>query len=137
MTTPAPTDATLGPEVRIVVDGELARLSTPDHALIVLDGVRRHGAGFAAWLRVRDTPPEDPTCLLRFEQHYAGQWETIDDLIVDTVEALAWREDLDELRLRNHIPANYLIWDRNALIGRIHATHSLVELDGLTYAFTR
>lgn len=137
MTTPAPTGAALGPEARTVVDRELGRLSAPDHELVVLDGVRLHGAGFAAWLRLREAPPEDPTCLWRFEQHYAGQWENIDDLIVDTVEALGWREDLDELRLRNHIPANYLIWDRDALIGRIHATHSLVELDGLTYAFTR
>lgn len=92
---------------------------------------------FRPLVRMGATAPEDPTCLWRFEQHYAGQWESIDDLIVDTVEALGWREDLDDLRTRNHIPSEYLMWDRDALIGRIHTTHSLIELDGLTHAFTR
>lgn len=126
-----------GPEAKRVIDSVLSRLTHPEDELRVLEGVLTHGAGFAAWLMLDDTAPQEPTLIHRYEQCYADAWETVDDLITDTVEALGWREELSELRKRHGIPEEYLSWNRTALLVRLREMYSLVELDGVTHAFHR
>lgn len=124
-----------GPEARRVVDRTLARLSHFEDELRVLEGVRDYGAGFAAWLLLRDTAPEEPTLIHRYEQSYADAWESLDDLITDTIEALGWREELTALKVRNAIPDDYLTWNHDAFHARLHDIYDFIELDGLTHAF--
>jgi hypothetical protein len=132
-----PPYTTPGTEARGLIDQTLARLSSIDDELRVLQGFADHGAGFAAWLRLARTAAEEPTLIHRYEQCYADAWDDLDDLVTDTIEALGWREDLTELRTRNGIPEDYLQWNQSAFHARLQEMYDFVELDGLTHAFHR
>jgi hypothetical protein len=120
-----------GPQAERVVKSVLERLTRLEDELRVVEGFLSHGAGFAAFLRLKDTAPDDPTLIWRYEQCYADAWDSLDDLAMDTIEALGWREDLAELKQRSGIDDDYLTWNYAALYGRLHEMYDFIELDAL------
>ncbi|MBZ4488114.1 hypothetical protein LQ938_11425 [Microbacterium sp. cx-55] len=126
-----------GAEAQRTIDTILGRLSNPEDELRVIEGVLTHGAGFAAFLRLTDTAPEDPTLIRRYEQCYADAWNSIDDLVIDTIEALGWQAELATFKQQNGVPDDYLTWNHTAFHDRLNDMYSFVKLDGVTHAFYR
>jgi len=126
-----------GPQAEHIVRTVLERLSRVEDEFRIVEAFVTHGAGFAAFLRLKDTAPDDPTLMWRYEECYADAWESLDDLVTDTIEALGWREALADFRKAEGIPDTHLVWNHAALYGHLHEMYDFVELDGLIHAFHR
>jgi hypothetical protein len=124
-----------GAEAEHTVRRVLERLTSIDDELRIVDAFLTHGAGFAAYLHLNDTRPDDPNIAEKYEAVYADAWDSLDDLATDTIEALGWREGLTEFMTTAGIPENYLTWNLTEAHGHLHDMYDFVELDRLTHAF--
>lgn len=126
-----------GPQAEHTIFGVLERLPHAEDELRIIGAFLEHGAGFAAYLRLKDTRIDDSDIATKYWACYADAWDTLDDLATDTIEALGWREALAEFMSTAGIPDDYLTWNLSHVHGHLHDMYDFVELDGITHAFHR
>ncbi len=83
-----------------------SEFTEPQILTTVASGISKHGYGFAAWASHVGAKPEQ---LSRFEEHYLGEWSSVEDYAVRDVDA--WRgpdEQTAELvrRYADHLEAS-------------------------------
>jgi hypothetical protein len=126
-----------GPQAKEIVRSALAELDDVEIEFRLVSAFDHHGAGFAAFLRLSDTQPSNPSIVENYEQVYGDAWDSLDDIAADTVEALGWADSLRKLQTSEAIPEGLLEWNQEGLHAWIREAYDVVVVDEVLHLFHR
>ena len=135
------------------IDHLIAGSTDPVLTAQIRSGYELFGLPFAVYLKTTNAGP-DPAAMAGQPQReqvisaagrrdleadfldaYLGTYPDRRCLIIATIDALGWREDLDRLLAGNQLLQAMLAFDQGTIWAFIDAQYQLVELDGSVFVF--
>lgn len=143
MTTPehawAPFEPGNGRHRKSLADNEIDAvvLTWNDNESAVRDAYERHGAPFAAFLRLDDTNPNDPDIENTFLNSYLASYDILRDAIDEQIDQLGWQDALTAMREEWGIAAGDLLWNYTAIEAQYREVFDVIEAYGRVHIFHR